>query len=111
MAAVGLYAWWAVGLTPFSATTSLAVVLAGVAAVGLGAWRRRPVPLRPRGRAGPWLVVIAALAAVQLSAYVQHPREDHPTLSSLTNAVLDSRPARTAALVAWLVAARGLGRR
>jgi hypothetical protein len=56
-------------------------------------------------------VVIAALAAVQLSAYVQHPREDHPTLSSLTNAVLDSRPARTAALVAWLVAARGLGRR
>jgi hypothetical protein len=112
VAAVALYAWWAVGLTPFSGTASVAVVLAGGAAVGVGAWSGRPGAARPpRGRVAPWLVVIAALAAVQLSAYLQHPREDHPTLSSLTNALLDSHPARAAALVAWLVAARGLARR
>jgi hypothetical protein len=110
-AAVGLYAWWAVGLTPFTGTASLAVVLAGGAAVGVGAWGHRPAVAAPRGRVAPWLVVVAALAVVQLSAYVQHPREDHPTLSSLTNALLDTHHARAAALVAWLVAARGLARR
>ena len=111
-AAVCGYAWWAVGLAPFSSAASLAVVLAGGAAAVLGSRARRPAASpADRRRTAPWLVLVAAGAAVQLAAYLQHPRDDHPTLSSLTNALLDSHVARAAAFVAWLVAAAELARR
>lgn len=106
------YGWWAVGLAPFSLAASLAVVLAGGAAAVLGSRARRRATLpADRRRIVAWLLLIAAAGAVQLAAYVQHPREDHPTLSSLTNALLDSHAARAAAFVAWLVAAAELARR
>jgi hypothetical protein len=111
VAAVCGYGWWAVGLAPFSLEASLAVVLAGGAAAVIG-WRARR-PDGPRAewrRVAPWLALVATGAAVQLAAYLQHPRDDHPTLSSLTNALLDSHAARAAAFVAWLVAAAGLAR-
>jgi hypothetical protein len=112
-ALVGAYGWWAVGLPPFSATATLAVVLAGIAAAVLGTCRRRrPVtPRRPVTSAAPWAVLAAVAAVWQLAAYLQHPRDDHPTLSSLTNAALGSQAARTAAFVAWLLTARALARR
>lgn len=50
-------------------------------------------------------------AAWEMAAYLQHPRANHPTLSSLANAALDSYPARTAAFVLWLLGAAMLGRR
>lgn len=105
-------AWWAVGLRPFSGAATAAVLAAGVAAMAWGArsLRPRPPPVDLRAAAG-WLVVAAATAAWELVAFVQHPREDHPTLSSMTNALLDSRPARAAAFVAWLAAAAALARR
>jgi glucose dehydrogenase len=111
LAAVFVYGWWAVGLTPFSLTASLAVVLAGGVAAVLGSRARAPASPREGRSIAPWLLLIAAAGVVQLSAYLQHPREDHPTLSSLTNALLDSHPARAAAFVAWLVAAAELARR
>lgn len=109
--AVCLYAWWAVGLTPFSLTATLAVVSAGGAAIALG-WRARlhPGPAS-HGRVGPWSVLVLLTAAVQLFAYLHHPREEHPTISSLVNALLDSQPARAAGFVAWLLAALALARR
>jgi fucose 4-O-acetylase-like acetyltransferase len=111
-ALVGVYGWWAVGLPSFSATATLAVVLAGLAAVALGMCRRRPVtPRRPVTTAAPWAVLAAVAAVWQLAAYLQHPRDDHPTLSSLTNAALGSQVARTAAFVAWLLTAWALARR
>ena len=110
--AVGGYGWWAVGLAPFSLAASLAVVLAGGAAAVLGSRARRPATLpADRRRIVPWLALIAAGGAVQLAAYLQHPRVDHPTLSSLTNALLDSHAARAAAFVAWLLATAELARR
>ncbi|MBN2622549.1 MAG: hypothetical protein JXA83_04230, partial [Acidimicrobiales bacterium] len=69
-----------------------------------------PVSRDARGLAA-WVVVVATGAALQLSAYLQHPRDDHPTLSSLTNALLDSHPARAAAFVVWLAATVELARR
>jgi hypothetical protein len=114
---VGAYAWWAVGLPAFSAAATVAVVAAGAVAMVAGARARRrarrsgPVAVPPQPRALVWVAVLAVAGAVQLSAYLQHPREDHPTLSSLTNALLDSHPARAVAFVAWLAAARGLARR
>jgi hypothetical protein len=59
----------------------------------------------------PWVVLVVGGALWQLAAYVQHPREDHPTLSSLANGLLDSQPARVAAFVAWAAAMVALSRR
>ena len=56
--------------------------------------------------------MLVALGALwQLAAYLQHPREVHPTLSSLANALLDSHPARAAAFVLWIIASLWLSRR
>ena len=106
------YAWWAVARPPFSATAAAVVVLAGTAALGLGAVRRRQVRTQvDLRRAGAWAALALAVGAWQLAAYLQHPRHDHPTLSSLANALLDSRPARAAAFALWLLGAAALGRR
>lgn len=111
------YAWWAVGRPPFSAAATAAVVLPGLAAAGVAGVARaraggrhdRPAPA-PAGMAR-WAVLAALAAAWQLAAYLQHPRHDHPTLSSLTNAALDSHAARAAAFVAWLAVTVTLVRR
>jgi hypothetical protein len=105
---VVLYAWWAVALTPFSGAATVAVVLPGLAAMTLGARQQRA---RLDAAAGWWGVLLAMAAAWQLAAYLQHPRSEHPTLSSLTNALLDSHAARAVAFVLWLAAARELARR
>ncbi len=62
-------------------------------------------------RAWAWLVLLAVGGLWQLVAYLQHPRDDHPTLSSLTNALLDSQPARAAAFALWVLATVELARR
>jgi hypothetical protein len=117
IAALAAYAWWAVALPPFSGEAAAAVVLAGAVAMVVGARQRprqraseSPTAAIPPG-IGRWVVLGAVTAAWQLAAYVQQPRADHPTLSSLTNAVLDSRATRMVAVVLWIVVARGLARR
>ena len=119
------FAWWVVSLRPFSGGATAAVLAAGVAAAGVGARRQR---LERPDRHGPasatagagatatapasaWAAFATVTAAWQLAAYLQHPRHDHPTLSSLVNAVLDSHPARAVAFVVWLAGAAALGRR
>lgn len=111
-AGVLAYAWWATGRSPFTATATLAVVGAGLAAVAVGQ-ARRPQDESCPARAGvvTWLVVLVALAGWQLLAYLQQPRSEHPTLSSLTNAALESHTGRALAFAAWLVAGSWLARR
>ena len=70
-----------------------------------------PTPADARGRRRPVGAAALAAAVWQLAAYVQHPRADHPTISSLTNATLDAQVPRTAAFVAWLLAIVALVRR
>lgn len=121
-AAAGLglftYAWWAVGLPGFSVALTVAIVTPGVLAVALSAlaWPRRPGHLREedeqRGSGiAIWVTLVAVMAAWQLAAYLQHPRHDYPTLSSLANTALDPRPVRAAAFLAWLALAALLARR
>ena len=106
------YAWWAVSLAPFSAEATAAVVSAGVVAAGVG-WRRRrrAVQLAPRPTVAPWAALAVAAATWQLIAYLQHPRAEHPTISSLTNALLDSQPLRACAFLLWVIAAAEIARR
>ena len=111
---VGAYAWWAVRLAAFSAQATAAVVLAGVAAMAVGQRQRRPMRAPAEGdvsRIAPWAGLAAVAGAWQLAAYLQHPRADHPTVSSLANELLDSHPARAAAFLVWIVAAWWLARR
>jgi hypothetical protein len=101
-------------LPAFSALATVAVVGAGAMVVGArarGRRGRRPGATQAAGRIWPWLVLAGLLACVQLTAYVQQPRDEHPTLSSLTNAALDTHAARAVAFLAWLAAAVELARR
>ena len=111
---VAAYAWWVVALAPFSGQATAAVVLAGAAAMAVGARDRRARRSRGAGDAAgiaTWAALAAVAGAWQLAAYLQHPRDDHPTASSLANEVFDSHLARAAAFVVWIAAARGLARR
>ena len=106
------YGWWAVSLPPFSALASVAVLVPGATAIGLGAFRRRPEQRRDRTRGvALWMTVAAAVLCWQLVAFVQHPRSDHPTLSSLMNALLDSQLPRAAAFALWIFVTLRLARR
>ncbi len=106
------YAWWVVSLPPFSGMATTVVLLSGVGVILAGRARRDPArgaPAAPGTAA--WSSLAAVAVAWEVLAYVQHPRSDYPTLSSLTNAVLDSQPARTAAFILWLMATLELARR
>lgn len=106
------YSWWAVSLPPFSATATTVVLLSGVAASLAGGARRDTARVAPAAPgAAAWSALAAVAVAWEVLAYVQHPRGDHPTLSSLANAVLDSQPARAAAFILWLMATLELARR
>jgi hypothetical protein len=108
------YAWWVVALAPFSGWATAAVVVGGATAMAVGARQRRRTR-SPRGGdmvgVATWAALAATAGAWQLAAYLQHPRADHPTVSSLANEVLNSHVARAAAFVVWFAAARGLARR
>lgn len=105
-------AWWVVALPPFSYRATVAVLAVGGAATVAGARNRRPQRVMTDGRSlAAWAVLIGAAGVWQLAAFLQHPRDDHPTLSSLANALLDSHPARAAGFVLWVVGAFELARR
>lgn len=107
------YGWWATALPPFALASTVAVVGAGVAAMVVGSrYRRPPAEARPRvADVAIMVVLLGALAAWQLAAYLQHPRNQHPTLSSLTNMALDAHPVRALAFTVWLLGAALLARR
>lgn len=105
--------WLVAGLRPFTAASAWAVVVLGAGAFVAGCYRRGGVAAsgRPPGRAiGAWVALFGAMAAWELAAWSSSPRAEHPTLSSLADAVLEGRAARAAALAGWVFAAFGLGR-
>lgn len=104
-AATLAYGWWATGLTPFSGGTAVAVVGAGAVAMAAGTIRRVRREQMPLAGSRSWFIAFAALAAWQVRTYRDTPRSEHPTLSSLTNAALDTHAPRALAFVAWIAAA------
>jgi hypothetical protein len=119
LAALPAYGWWATGLRPFT-TPALAVTLAtGALVLAAGAragWgRQRPAgePNRATPTAGIWVwaVLVLALAGWEMAAFLQLPRSEHPTLSSLANLAFESHPVRAAAFALWMAAGYGMARR
>jgi hypothetical protein len=120
LAAAAVYAWMVTALYPFTWPALAGTVTGGVAAMAAGAAaRRRGTPDRalqakPRasnGGALVWALLLLAFAAWELAAFLQHPRPDHPTLSSLATGVFDSHATRAVAFLAWLGAGASLARR
>ena len=107
------YAWCATALRPFTAAATVAVVGAGAAAMTWSAMHRPVQPRRGVRRPGivGWIVLFGILARLQGVAYWQHPRSEHPTLSSMTNDVLETHAAEALACTAWLVIAIRLATR
>ncbi len=112
-AAVAVYAWWASALRPFSDASLVAVLGGGVAAMAAGAVWLPTVRLRHVPTLGLllWLLLVVGLAAWELASYLQHPRSEHPTLSSIANDVLAPHPVRALTFAVWLLGAALLGRR
>lgn len=99
---------------PFTLPALVAVLAGGLAAIAIG--RRLPARVAPpAGEATSgervWTVLAGAVALWQLQAFLQHPRREHPTLSHLTNELLQSQPSRVAAMLIWLAAGVWLARR
>lgn len=110
----GAYAWWATGLQPFTWPALVAVGVAGIVTIILGSRRRRPPFQLPAGAASGallWGIVFALLVGWELAAYVHQPCADHPTLSALADGVIDGRPARALAFLAWIALGADLFRR
>lgn len=114
LVAVGVlaYAWLATELRPFTRGALLATVGAGLVVIALGTRRRLPSPT-PRRDVGVilWGVLAGALATWELASFFQHPRAQHPTLSSVANRALADHPARALGFVVWLGVGVVLSRR
>jgi hypothetical protein len=116
LAGAAAYAWMVTALYPFTWPALAGTVTGGAVAVAAG--RRRGTPLRagpasppvPAAGAVVWGLLLLALGAWEVAAFLQHPRPDHPTLSSLANGVFDSHATRAVAFLAWLGAGAGLAR-
>jgi hypothetical protein len=106
------YAWMATGLQPFTVPALVATLGGGVVAITMG---RRFSPPAATGAAvnGAWLWATLGGAAIlwELQAFLQHPRSDHPTVSSLTNELLQSHLPRSGAMLVWLATGWWLARR
>jgi hypothetical protein len=102
------FGWWVVGQpsdTPASLFGVLAPGVLVVIAGSMAARRRGPVADGPdRSLSGVWIwaVLGAAVVVFQLSNLFAMPREDHPTISSMVNALDEPRVLRTLFFLGWL---------
>jgi hypothetical protein len=112
--AIGLvYSWIAAGLLPFTKPEELMVALPVIPVAVLALfWRATPAAesatVGPDGASPPlrgtavWVVLLGALVAWELAAYASTPRDDHPTLSSITDSIMSTHPGRAAVFALWL---------
>lgn len=108
------YAWVTAGLRPFTLPALAATLGGGLVAIAIGTRLPRRSTFREGATAGgawAWVALAAAIAFWELRSLLQHPRDDHPTISSLTNSLLQSQQSRMVALLVWLAAGVWLARR
>jgi hypothetical protein len=109
-----VYAWMTAGLRPFTLPALAATLGGGLGAIAVGASLPRRSTLREGAATSGgwgWAALAGAIALWELQSFLQHPRDDHPTISSLTNSLLHSQQSRMVALLVWLAAGVWLARR
>ena len=136
--AAGLvYAWVATSLRPFTWPQRIMTGAAGIAILGLAAWRAGPRlslsrwwvdwrlllrrdadpgrrgerGLRWRLGAAVWGSLIVAVAVSEVVTLFSTPRSVHPTLSAVIVPALRDHPSRFVAYVLWMALGVELARR
>ena len=106
------YAWVATGLRPFTLPALVATLAGGVVVILVGGRLTAPV-VSPRPVRGAWVwpALGSAVAVWELQAFLQHPRSAHPTISSLTNNLMQNHVSRAGAMLVWLAVGIWLARR
>ena len=108
------FAWWAMSFRPFTWPATVATITGGLAAIAVGVRRRPPAAMTRRALGtgtAVWVALLAALGAWELAAFLQNPRVDHPTLSSLANPLLDHHAVRVVGFLVWLAVTADLAKR
>jgi hypothetical protein len=109
--AVG-YAWITTGLQPFTRPSLVATLGGGLVAIAVGRRCSPPVAARqPVTGAWVWAILGGAAILWDLQAFLQQPRGDHPTVSSMTNDLLQGHFPRAGAMLVWLAVGWWLARR
>jgi hypothetical protein len=87
------FGWWVTAQPPFSAVGTVGILVSAGALIVLArVWRRRVVLTASGDRTDPseglwvWAVILIAVLAWELISFLGHPREAHPTISSITDA-------------------------
>jgi hypothetical protein len=113
-----VYAWIGSGLRAFTHPETVAVSIPlAIAGIAILRSRRRLDTERKAGetvtRRGTvvWVTLIALLLLWELISYRLSPRVDHPTMSSIADAIMSYRPGRFAVFAAWLATGYWLFRR
>ncbi len=109
LVAAAAYGWWMTSLPSFSNIGLFAVLVIGVAVIVLGS---RVRAARPAGevhavgerhaRIAVWSGLVAAIGVWELVALFNHPRHDHPTISSITDPMQQYHVVRSLFFGAWL---------
>jgi hypothetical protein len=104
------YCWFAADLRPFTIPTDVAVAVPSVVMAAL-VWGRpgsrtssaADTEAVRRRDAAPWAILFGLLTAFEVAAYFSSPRRDHPTLSSMADALMNTHPGRAALFGLWFL--------
>ena len=96
-----MYSWVAAGLRPFTIGEEVMVAIPALV-VFAAAWRptRPPPPVRSsRASVALWLGLVILAVGWELFAFFSSPRDDHPTLSVITDEIMSVHAGRAVALL------------
>jgi hypothetical protein len=101
------FGWWVTAQPPFSASGTIGVLAAGLVLIAAGrSWRhnRASDAAAASEERWPWiwLVVVGLIVAWELISFVSHPREAHPTVSSMTDSLQAEHAVRWLFFGGWL---------
>jgi len=103
------FGWWITAQPPFSTAGTVGILLVGGALIALARhWRRRgaapTAPDEPEATEGlwVWVVILLAILVWELITFVSHPREMHPTISSITDTLEAEHVVRWLLFGGWL---------
>jgi hypothetical protein len=103
------FGWWVTAQPPFSVAATVGVLVSSAALIVLArVWRRRAAALGPEDRPDAneglwvWVVILVAVLAWELISFIGHPREAHPTISSITDSMQAEHVLRWLFFGGWL---------
>jgi hypothetical protein len=103
------FGWWVTAQPPFSVAATVGVLISGATLIVLARlWRRQdaaPVSddsAEANQRIWLWVVLLVALLVWELISFLGHPREAHPTISSITDSMQAEHVFRWLFFGGWL---------